>query len=122
MKTLIVSVIVIGVLLASCTDNERESDLSGTYVNKSQSEYSIAFDTLIVLKKANSNYQVERKTGFQKIRNGLIQSKEYKSETWLAQWDPQKMVLSETALGRQISQSEGGKSISLKNTEYLKIK
>lgn len=112
----------LAVALYSCTNTANETDLSGIYVNKSHSEYSIAFDTIIVSKKSSANYEVARKTGFQKIRNGTALSKEYKFEKWPAQWDAQKMVLSETDLGRQITLNKGGKSINLKNTEYLKIK
>ncbi|TWR25478.1 hypothetical protein FPZ42_12835 [Mucilaginibacter achroorhodeus] len=122
MKASIIYFLAISFLFAGCGNSETNSDFSGSYVNKAQSEYSIAFDTLILSKKSELSYEIERKTGFQKIRNGSIMAKEFKSERWSAQWNKDNMFLSETELGRQITFSEDGKSLSLKGTEYLKIK
>ena len=122
MKALIGCICIFSICSFGCNGNHSEADISGVYVNKSQSEYSVAYDTLIISNKATTNYEVERKTGFQKIRNGSILSKEFKSEKWPAQFDKEKMLLSETELGRQISVDRDGKAISLKSTSYSKIK
>jgi hypothetical protein len=122
MKALIVYLCILSIYMFGCNSNHPDHDISGVYVNKSQSEYSVAFDTLILSKKAATNYEVERKTGFQKIRNGSTMLKEFKSEKWPAQFNQEKMLLSETELGRQISVEQNGKSINLKSTSYSKIK
>lgn len=122
MRASFVFLFIICLLFIRCRNNQSHKNLSGVYVNKSQSEYSIAFDTLIISRKSEYQYQVERKTGFQKIRKGTTLSKQFKSTKWTAQWNQDKMILSETDLGRQIGLDQNSNSVNLKNTKYLKIK
>jgi hypothetical protein len=124
MKAISFIIILAIVAFIGCTSNSQSKSLSGTFTNQSKSEYSIASDTLIITPSTQStnSYQIERKTGFQKIRNGVTQAKEYKTEKWQSKWNEEKQVLSETEYGRQITPSKDGNSVTLKNTEYLKIK
>ncbi len=112
------------VAFIGCTSNSQSKSLSGTFTNQSKSEYSTASDTLIITPSTQStnSYQIERKTGFQKIRNGVTQAKEFKTEIWQSTWDEDKKVLSETDYGRQITPSKDGNFVTLKNTQYQKIK
>ena len=107
-----------------CKSNSQSNSLAGTFTNQSKSEYSIASDTLIISPSTQSTniYQIERKTGYQKIRNGVLQVKEYKTEKWQSSWNEDKQILSETEYGRQITPSKDGQSLTLKNTQYQKIK
>lgn len=124
MKALSFIIILAIAAFIGCTSNSQSKSLSGTFTNQSKSEYSTASDTLIITPSTQSTntYQIERKTGFQKIRNGVSQAKEYKTEKWQSTWNEEKQVLSETEYGRQITPSKDGNSVTLKNTEYQKIK
>jgi len=124
MKALSFIIILAIVAFIGCTSNSQSKSLSGTFTNQSKSEYSTASDTLIITPSTQStnSYQIERKTGFQKIRNGVTAAKEYKTETWQSTWNEDKEVLSETDYGRQITPSKDGNSVTLKNTQYQKIK
>ena len=124
MKALSFIIILAIVAFIGCTSNSQSKSLSGTFTNQSKSEYSTAFDTLIITPSTQStnSYQIERKTGFQKIRNGVTGAKEYKTEKWQSTWNEDKQVLSETDYGRQITPSKDGSSVTLKNTQYQKIK
>jgi hypothetical protein len=124
MKALSFIIILAIVAFIGCTSNSQSKSLSGTFTNQSKSEYSTASDTLIITPSTQStnSYQIERKTGFQKIRNGVTEAKEYKTETWQSTWNEDKQVLSETDYGRQITPSKDGNSVTLKNTQYQKIK
>ncbi|SDG10904.1 hypothetical protein [Mucilaginibacter gossypii] len=124
MKALIVIISLTFVALIGCKSNSQSNSLEGTFTNQSKSEYSTASDTLIITRSSQSSntYQIERRTGFQKIRNGVTQAKEYKTEKWQSSWSDDKQVLSETEYGRQITPGKDGNSVKLKNTEYQKIK
>jgi hypothetical protein len=124
MKALTVKIFFIVVAFIGCKSNTQSNSLSGTFTNQSKSEYSTASDTLIItpLTQSSNSYQIERRTGFQKIRNGETQAKEYKTEKWQSSWSEDKQVLSETEYGRQITPSKDGSSVTLKNTQYQKIK
>ena len=124
MKALTIIVVLTIVTFVGCKSNSQSNSLSGTFTNQSKSDYSTASDTLIITPSPQStnSFQIERKTGYQKIRNGIIQTKEYKTEKWQSTWSEDKQVLSETEYGRQITPSKDGNSVTLKNTEYKKIK
>ena len=124
MKIIIfISAIIITVCIA-CNTTSNSSEPKGTFVNYSKGEYSLAFDTLIItpLNQTGNSFQVERKTGYQKIRDGITRPKEYKTEKWQSSWDEETQTLSETEYGRQITSGKDGKSLMLKTTEYQKIK
>ncbi|WP_428329668.1 hypothetical protein [Mucilaginibacter sp.] len=123
MKASTILIALITTVFIGCSNQASKEDLSGTYTNQSKSEYSLASDTLIitVIDQSNNSYQIERKTGFQKIRNQITQPKQYKNEKWQATWNADKKILSETDLGRQISFGKEKHSLSLKGTQYQKI-
>lgn len=124
MKALTIMILLTVVAFIGCKSNTQNNSVSGTFTNQSKSEYSVASDTLIItpLTQSGNSYQIERRTGFQKIRNGETQAKEYKTEKWQSSWSEDKQVLSETEYGRQITPNKDGSSVRLKNTQYQKIK
>ncbi|WP_394772269.1 hypothetical protein [Mucilaginibacter sp.] len=124
MRVLTIMMILAVFAIIGCKSNSQKKSLSGTFTKQSKSEYSTASDTLIITPSTQSNnsYEIERRTGFQKIRNGELQAKEYKTEKWQSSWSEDKQVLSETEYGRQITPSIDGNSVTLKNTLYQKIK
>lgn len=91
---------------------------------QTRGEYAIDYDTLIVSSDhSNANtYIIQNNSGFQKIRNGVTMPKEFKKTSWVATWNEDKQLLSETDLGRQIQFKDNGKSLVLKNSTYQKIK
>lgn len=63
-------IIIITLLFASCKFNP-----DGKYINHSQTEYSITDDTLEI----RDSIIIEH-TGYQRIRNGVAQPKEFKTK------------------------------------------
>lgn len=124
MKTLKILTFISCALIIIACNSSKNPELSGVYTNQAQSEYSIASDTLIItaVSLADKTYQIENRTGYQKIRNGQKLPAEYKQEKWQATWNPDKQVLAETEYGRQISVLRDKPGVQLKNTVYLKIK
>ena len=123
MKVSTILIALMALCIIGCNNKVSKEDLSGTYVNQSKSEYSTASDTLVIsmIDESANSYQIERKTGFQKIRNQITQPKQYKDEKWQATWNPDKQILSETDLGRQISFGKDKHSLYLKSTRYQKV-
>ncbi|MGF7072349.1 hypothetical protein [Mucilaginibacter sp. 3215] len=66
--------LLIVLLFAAC---KFRANHDGTYVSHTQGQFSIADDTLIVADTVVLNH-----TGFQKIRNGEVKPKAYKSRKW----------------------------------------
>jgi hypothetical protein len=123
MKISTILIVLIAGLFMQCTSNST-MDISGSYVNQAQSEFGKDCDTLIITSdnSKNKTYTIESRTGYQKIRNGVLHPMEYKQEKWMATWDADKLLLSETELGRQIRFQPQKLSLLLGNSEYRKLK
>lgn len=122
MKTLkIMFLIAIGLLAIAC-HNRNDAALSGVYVTAFKNEYTIADDTLIIeaYNLEAKSYNVVRHSGYHRIREGIIQAKEFKQEKWTATFDSDKQVLQEP-LGKQLFVNTQAGTISFGAT-YRKIK
>jgi hypothetical protein len=107
-------------LFLSCS--KQESQIEGTYVNYHQGEFSVAWDTLIVSKidEPKLSYKIESHTGFQRIRKGQLQHKEYANKTWIADWNGQTNAFAESLYYPPIRFTADG--LLLKNTAFKKVK
>lgn len=91
----------IALLLAAC---KSKTNYDGTYVSRNEGQFSIADDTITIADTVIVNH-----TGFQKIRNGKILPKAYKTRKWT--------LNSPDAPPMQIS----AKQIQIGNTIYHKL-
>lgn len=124
MKTSISQMILIVTLLFSCKNSSNNTnDLGGTYVTQFNNEYTITNDTLIITpaESSSKSFNVERRTGFNKIRDGVTLDKQFKVAKWMSFFDSDKQVLKETDLGKQIHVVSGTDKIRLGSSEYTKI-
>lgn len=123
MKVSTILIALIITTLYSCSPTSKTTDISGTYVTKFTNEYSITSDTLVVASEANSQtYSIERRTGFNKIRDGKTLPKEFKVAKWVSSYNIEKQMLQETELGKQISVFSEKQSLKLGDSEYQKVK
>lgn len=102
--------------------NRTSDDLSGTYVTESTNEFIILNDTLII-KPYNQdarNYQIEKRSGYHRLRNGKKLPKEFKQKSWTATYNAEKQALQETEYGRQIYVNTKAGTLSFGAT-YRKI-
>ncbi|GAB3917072.1 putative periplasmic lipoprotein [Mucilaginibacter boryungensis] len=99
MKTFI-KLLAIAMLLAGCGSK----NINGTYVSHTEGQFSIADDTLVIADTVIINH-----TGFQKIRQGQLLPKAYKTHKWT--------LNSPDAPPMQIT----GKQIQIGNTIYHKL-
>ncbi|MFD0792033.1 hypothetical protein ACFQZX_00310 [Mucilaginibacter litoreus] len=107
MKNLCGSIWVLGLgglslLLTGCGGRGEQvaAFIPGKYVHASAGAYSRAEDTLIITLVGAQNYRIERRAGFQPLRNGQLLPKRFKVEVLSGDYDPKKQVLFETTKGR----------------------
>lgn len=121
--SIILIALIITTFLFSCSPSSKPTDISGTYVTQFKNEYSITSDTLVVVSETNSQtFNIERRTGFNKIRDGKTLPKDFKVAKWIASYNHEKQLLQETELGKQISILPEKQSLQLGDTEYQKVK
>jgi hypothetical protein len=86
----------LAIILAACQNNNSVGDfIPGTYVNQAQSEFSVANDTLVITKAANTDYiyLITRKTGFRRIAEGKLSPLKHQVKHLTGNWDPVKQVM-----------------------------
>ena len=123
MKVSTILIALIITTLYSCSPKSKTTNISGIYVTQFKNEYSITSDTLVVASEANSQtYSIERRTGFNKIRDGKTLPKEFKVAKWMSSYDIESKCCKKLNWVRQISvlsEKHGLKSlVILKNSTY----
>ncbi|OIR01283.1 hypothetical protein GALL_165710 [mine drainage metagenome] len=114
MKTLFLIMIII-----SGCNVFQQHNMEGVYVNKAESEYSIAEDT-IILRGANAGrFNIIRKIGFQRKKDGILFPKEYKTEYSGGIYDPLHQIIHENKKGLVVICD--AEIIQINNTTFHKI-
>jgi len=123
MKTRTLSIAIVLAIVSACTVNKIKDFIPGTYVDSASSEYSVAFDTLIIelSEKESNNYLIHRKTGFRRIDDGKPGKDQYETDEWVAVYDPDNGVLNETATGKTITFYPETNKLRVVKREYQKI-
>ncbi|MFA4867857.1 MAG: hypothetical protein WC623_06660 [Pedobacter sp.] len=99
-----------------------EGQIPGTYVNQGSSEFSIAYDTLVVEHDKDLNYLIHRKTGFQLIdEKGRVGDLQLEREEWKAVYDPGSQSMTENRKGRVISFDIKQGLLMLENSRYQRV-
>ena len=112
-------------LWMACNNKQQVRDfIPGTYVNQAQSQYSIASDTLLLIRDEHSDnlYQIVRGTGFQRIKEGKLQPKEYKVKTLSGIWDEAKQTLQVTQDGSILVFQPDAQTLTVGSAIYHKLK
>lgn len=124
MKASIILIVLSTLLFYSCGGSKTQTAIPGTYVTHFQNEYSIAYDTLVIssYNKSDDIFNVNYKAGFNRIKDGKIQAKEFKNKQWKSNWDESKHSLLETETGTQLKFISEKQIILDGNMEYHKIK
>ncbi|WP_162996980.1 hypothetical protein [Mucilaginibacter kameinonensis] len=116
---------VLGCMALAVTACQSTSDhtVTGVYATRYENEYAMGNDTIIVTayNRSARTYEIEKRTGYQKIRHGKILPKEYAHKKWMAQYDPEKQVLQETVFGRQLFLNPGKKELTMGETHYRRV-
>ncbi len=121
MKTkIILTVLTLSVLLACNTDN-KQSYVPGTYVNSTTGKYSIASDTLVIGAREGNKFAVNRKTGFNLIRNGKKGKPEHETEKWNTVYNEKTDVLTETQKGKTLTFYPDSNMLMIGTRIYKKV-
>jgi len=107
-------------LFCACSRSKTEAFLPGTYVNVSKGELSQADDTLEIRSSEASNFIINRRTGFNLIREGKQGKREYEKEIWNVVYDQASGVLTETRKGRRITIFLDSGFIKVGRRKYIK--
>ena len=120
MKT-ILNLAVVAMLLAAC-EFGHDDQLEGLYVNHSKGSYSLADDTLELVQVDGGRYRINRRTGFNLIRDGKVGRREFETEQWQLSYDAARSVLIQAPGGKRIEMDVGGRKLWVGKREYKKIK
>jgi hypothetical protein len=121
MKTkIILTVLSLAVLLA-CNTNNKQSYVPGTYVNNTTGKYSIACDTLLIEPLEGNRFKVNRKTGFNLIRNGKKGKREHETEKWNTVYNEKTSVLTETQRGKTLTFYPDSNMLMIGTRIYKKV-
>ena len=123
MKTLKSLFLVAIALLAIACNSRKDTAISGTYVADSKNEFTILSDTLVIeaYNLSAGTYRIEKRSGYHLIREGKILPKAFAKKSWIATFDKEKQVLSESAFVKQIYLNTDAGTLSFGGT-YRKIK
>jgi hypothetical protein len=113
----------LSVFFGFCLSCEVESaDISGTYVNHAESEFSIADDTLIVERVEGLDYLIHRRTGFRQIDElGSAGKAMFEVEEWKGIYDAGSASMTENRKGRVISFDIQKGLLTLERASYRRI-
>lgn len=112
----------IALLVIACNP-AKNTKIAGIYVMAYKNQYSMATDTIVIkaYNESADTYEVERRDGYHRIRDGKILPKEWRQEKWMATFDQDKMLLAEGEFGRKIYLKGDGRSLEY-NSTYKRIK
>lgn len=117
----ILNLVVVAMLMAACHPNSIDG-LEGLYVNHSGGTYSLADDTLELVQANGEQYRINRRTGFNLIRDRKVGKREYETDQWNLTLDVDRSVLLQESGGKRIEIDVGGKKLRIGKREYEKIK
>lgn len=125
MKTIKSTIILCGLLagLMACTRVDDKA-IAGVYVTQFQNEYTHTNDTLIITayNLTAHTYKVERHSGYNKIREGQIQPREFKQQIWTATYTKENQVLEEGQMGRKLYLKPDQNELLLGSSVYKLLK
>lgn len=106
-------------IVAACNLAGSDS-VVGTYVNHSEGEYSIADDTLAVSALDGEQFRVQRRTGFNLVRDGVVGKREFETEQWTLVFDKEMSAYREVKRGKVLHYDSETKALRIGNRVYEK--
>ena len=111
--------------ITSCGSKDSvKAFIPGTYVGHFETEYSRGNDTLFLnsLSDDGNNYSIIRKVAYRRIKNKKALGTAYKTDNWIAVYNPQTKVLYENQEGTVYSFAPEKQILYRGNSIYHKIK
>ncbi len=111
--------------LLSCTQAPElavSEFIPGTYVRAFEHEFAKGADTLIVQTSDQLHYQIVKRTGFQRIKNGRFLALENRQEKWSGVYDAATQMIRESQHGKVLHFNPAEKTLYLGASAYHKVK
>lgn len=130
MKKCMCLIVGLAVLFIACQKQSLRSFVPGVYVNHSSGKFSLADDTLVIRlegrerrrERVPDRFVIERRTGFNRIREGRTGKREYEQERWEVVLDEAAAVLNELKHGKVIRLFPDSAMLKIGKRRYDKIK
>ncbi|WP_461791488.1 hypothetical protein [Pedobacter sp.] len=120
-KALLCGCFAVLLFFASCNYGN-SPDIEGSYTSYQSGEYSISKDTLVIVRYGGKgDYQVVRRSGFQRVRDGKLMPMEHRVQDFIGRFDPETGTLTIASDGKKISFLPEGRSLLLMQREYHKM-
>ena len=114
----------IGILIvvAACNNAKDDKQIEGVYAGHFEHEYGINDDTLI-LRKVNEKtmFELTKKTGTIRKLDGKVFPKEWRTENWNLDYNPEKQTFFELRHGKTLIWNKAASIMQLGKTKYKKI-
>jgi hypothetical protein len=113
------------IAVLSCTETKTDkikSFIPGTYVKHIVNEFNKGDDTLIISGLNDNMFRINRKSTFNRIREGKVMPLVSQSETWSAMYNTEEQVLHEVQKGKVLSFLPDQNVLMVGASEYKKIK
>lgn len=121
-KLLFVGVVLALALIIFLQSCSKSNSFTGRYVNSAGSDFSVAHDTLMVEHVAANVYLIHRSTGFQLLdESGRSGKKQFESEEWTADYDPETKVMRERRHGKTITFNADATEMTVVRRKYQRI-
>ena len=121
MKTQITLILFSIAALFACNLNVNESFIPGIYVHNAKGSYSVASDTLLIQKAEGNRFDIERRTGFNLVRDGIKGKREHETEQWNAILDEKTGLLTETQKGKTLVFYPDSNMLVIGTRRYKKV-
>lgn len=115
--------IISAIVFVACNNPENNVLVKGTYITTYQSEFSKAMDTVEIrpLNEAANTFSYTRRTGYQRISNGIVGPYQYETENSTCVFDKATAQLNEQKHGRIYTFSSDGNSLVSGGSVYKRI-
>lgn len=119
MKYLFIGILIV---VAGCNNTKDDKQIEGIYAGHFEHEYGINDDTL-VLKKVNEKnmFELTRKTGTIRRLDNKVFPKEWHTENWNLDYNPEKQTFFELRHGKTLIWNKAASIMQLGKTKYKKI-
>jgi len=114
--------LVCGMLALGCNGDREKTDwMPGTYVDHAGGEFSVADDTLVVRAMGGIHYRIDRRTGFNLLRDGKKGERQYETEQWQAIAEREPGLLREQHYGKLLVFDRDSAALWVGRRKYVKL-
>jgi len=116
----------LGIGLFSCGEVQQEDSLRtfipGTYVREFSHEFAFGYDTLVVRHINANTYSIEKRSGYQRLREGKEPEAVRNQEKWMGLYNEREQHIMEQKRGKLLTFQPKEGTLLLGASVYYKVK